>query len=190
MKSRRYLAGAGLLGFMIAVSGCQGGDSASALDLGFGNKTSENQAGLVRESELRRFCPRVTLREGTAIYRSYEKKAEEDPTKLVYQASLSDVTRSCTYSPGTIVVNVALAGKVVPGPLAKPGVVTMPIRVVATRGGEVVYSQLHNFPVTLDRATGATQFIFNDPGVTVPSIEDGTLQIFAGYDEGPAKKAQ
>ncbi|MBX3575979.1 MAG: hypothetical protein KF723_02135 [Rhizobiaceae bacterium] len=176
---------------MAAVAGCQQDSSAaSALDLGFRKKSNENQEGLVRESELRAYCPRVSLREGTAVYRSFERKAEDDPTKLIYQASISEATRSCTYAPGTITVNVALAGKVVPGPLAKAGPVTMPIRVVATRGTEVLYSQLHDYQVVLDSATGAAQFIFNDPAVTVPSGTDGQVQIYAGYDEGPVKKAQ
>jgi len=191
LKSSRFLAGAGVIGFMIAAAGCQSGDTDGVLGLGLVKGRQDNpeqQANMVRESELRAYCPRVNLREGTSIFRSYEKKAEEDPNKLIYQASIGEVTRSCSYGPGTITVNVALAGKVVPGPLAQSGTFTMPIRVVALRGSEVLYSELHKFSVTVDRASGASQFIFNDPNVTIPSVSDGSVQIFAGYDEGPEKK--
>ena len=179
------------MGFAVAVSGCQQNETAGgALGLGLIKKTNENQEGMVRESELRAYCPSVVLREGTAVYRSYDRKAEEDPTKLIYQASISEATRSCSYAPGTITVNVALAGKVVPGPLAKSGTVTLPIRVIAVRGSELIYSQLHNFPVTID-GSGAVQFIFSDPAVTVPSATGGeVIQVQAGYDEGPVKKTQ
>jgi hypothetical protein len=188
LSSRRVVAGTAALGFLAALAGCQAGDTVGALDLGLRKNNTQNTEGMVRESELRAYCPRVTLREGTSTYRSFERKAEEDPTKLLYLASITDVTRACTYTtPGFITVNVALAGKVVPGPKAQAGTVTMPIRVVATRGGEVLYSQLYQHPVTINQV-GASQFIFNDPNVSVPSITDGSIQIYAGYDEGPVPK--
>jgi hypothetical protein len=187
LKNSRFLAGAAVLSFMIAVAGCQSDDAGGVFGVGQGNVGA--QEGMVRESELRAYCPRVVLREGTATHRAFEKKAEDDPTKLIYQASITDVTRSCAYTtPGFINMTVAVAGKVVPGPKATTGSVTMPIRVAAIRGSEVVYSQLHNYAVTVDKATGAAQFIFSDPALQVPSITDGTLQVFVGFDEGPTKK--
>lgn len=172
---------------MIAASGCQSDDAGGVLAVGQG--TVSTPEGMVRESELRAYCPRVVLREGTATFRSFERKAEDDATKLIYQASIADVTRACTYTtPGVINMNVAVAGKVVPGPMAKAGAVTLPIRVAAIHGAEVVYSQLHDYQVTIDKASGAAQFVFNDPALQVPAVTDGTLQIFVGFDSGPEKK--
>ena len=130
----------------------------------------------------------MTLREGTASFTNYAKGGDGDPTKLVYQASISDVTRSCTRANGTMTIKVAVAGRVVPGPLATAGPVTMPIRVAVTQGDEVLYSQLHKYQVNVD-ANSATQFVFTDPNVNIPIPPDGQGRVFAGYDDGPKKAA-
>jgi hypothetical protein len=171
--------------FMLAVAGCQSGDSASdVLDVG-GDKVPE---GKVLESELRAYCPRVTLIDDGTILNAYEKKAEDDPTKLMYRASLSTVTRKCTYAPGTISMTVAAAGRIVPGPAVVDGVVKLPIRVEARQGEEVVYSNVASYEVTVSGAGGATQFIYSDPNVTVPAPEVANVKITIGYDQGPEKK--
>jgi hypothetical protein len=187
------MARLGLLSFILAAAGCQSGDSTGFLGMGgSGEETGPKVApeGKVLQSELRAYCPPVTLREGTAFFNSYEKKADNDPTKLIYQSSISAVTRTCAYNGGMITMNVAVAGKVVPGPVATDGSVTMPIRIVVSSpgGGEPLYSQLHKYEVAVNKASGATQFLFNDPNVTFPQPAPGTVQVFAGYDEGPAKK--
>lgn len=183
VSNPRFLAGLALSGFILTAAGCQSGGSGSAP----GSVAETPPVEKIRESELRAYCPQVMLREGTAFYNSYERGAEEDPTKLVYQASIANVTRSCTYGEGTLTMNVAVAGKIVPGPVGAAGTVTMPIRVVVTRGEEVLYSQLHQFPVAVNDTTGATQFVFNDPNVTFPAPTSRSIRVFAGYDEGPEK---
>jgi len=171
--------------FMTAVAGCQSGDSASVLDPG-GSKAPE---GKVLESDLRAYCPPVNLREGTAFHNTYAKGGDEDPTKLIYQSSLTAVTRKCNYAAGSITMEIAVAGKVVPGPLATDSTVKMPIRIaVSDTNGQVLYSNLASYEVTVARASGATQFVYTDPNVTFPTPAPGTVQVFAGYDEGPDKK--
>jgi hypothetical protein len=84
-----------------------------------------------------------------------------------------------------------VAGKIVPGPMGKAGTITMPIRVAVLQGGEVVYSNLARFPVTVSDTSGATQFVYNDANISIPTPTERNVQIFAGYDEGPpAKKAR
>lgn len=166
----------------LALAGCQSNDTAGALGLGGGQQQEK-----ITPEELRAFCPRVTLRDGTAYFNTYEKGGQDDPNKVIYQASISDVTRACTYGPGTMTINVAVAGRVVNGPVGKPGTITMPIRVAVMRGEEVLYSQIHQYQVNV-AATGATQFVFNDPNVSIAATNDRNVQIFAGYDEGPPKK--
>lgn len=182
--SPRYLGQIAAAGFILVAAGCQSSDTAGVLGLG----GSADPKPRITDAELRAFCPRVRLREGTAYYNTYTKDGKDDPAKVVYQASIGDVTRSCTYGPGTMTVNVAVAGRVVPGPQAKSGSITMPIRVVAMRGEEVLYSQLHQFPVTIGEGAGATQFVFTDPAVTFPTPSDSKVIVYAGYDEGPADK--
>ncbi|MGB3388812.1 MAG: hypothetical protein WBA88_12585 [Pseudaminobacter sp.] len=140
------------------------------------------------EAELRAYCPPITLREGTAFFNTYARGGQDDPSKVVYQASITDVTRSCSQSGGMLTMNVAVAGKVVPGPAGVAGTVKMPIRVVVVRGDEVLYSKLHSFQTTVADTSAATQFVFNDPAVSIPVPAEQGLRIYAGYDEGPPSR--
>jgi hypothetical protein len=183
----RVVAAVAMLCFMAFAAGCQSGDSAGdVLDPGSGSTTPEE--GKILQSELRAYCPKVTLREEDAFRNSYEKGAEDDPTKLIYQSSLSTVTRKCEYGPGTMTMTVAVAGKVVPGPLATDGAVKMPMRVEVKRGDEVLYSNVANYEVAVSKAGGATQFIYSDPNVIFPTPTAADVQAYIGYDPGPEKK--
>jgi hypothetical protein len=179
------VAGFALCGFMLVAAGCQSGDRGAAFGAGSAGKPATEQ---ISASELLAYCPQVTLREGTAFFSSYAKGGQDDPKKLAYQASISDVTRSCSRANGVLTMNVAVAGRIVPGPAGAPGTIKMPIRIAVLQGEEVLYSQLHHHQVALDGSGVATQFVFNDPNVTVPIPADQSLQVFAGYDEGPPKK--
>lgn len=179
LGNNRFLTGLAVSGLMIAVAGCQSSDTAG--------KEAQPK---VAASELTAYCPRVTLREGTAYFNTYAKGGQDDPAKLAYQASISDVTRSCSRADGMLTLNVAVAGRVVPGPMAKPGNVTMPIRVAVVRGEEVLYSKLHNFQVAVSDQSTAAQFVFNDPAVIFPIPPEQNVQVYAGYDEGPPAKTK
>lgn len=169
---------------MLLLAGCQSGGQ-DAVDIGVGGEEDEESAEKISASELRAFCPPVNLREGTAYFNTYEGGAEGDDSKVVYQASIADVTRTCDYARGGGTVTVVVAGKIVPGPAGHAGTVTMPIRVVAVRGEEVVYSELHRHEVRIDDTSGATQFIFKDSDVAIPDGIDLGVRVYAGYDEGP-----
>jgi hypothetical protein len=51
----------------------------------------------------------------------------------------------------------------------------------------VLYSQLTQFPVTVDPASGAATFVFNDPNVNLPKPTDRSYRVFIGFDEGAPK---
>ena len=171
-----------LAAVLFAIAGCQADGSGGVL--GFGGDSAPREK--VLQSELTGYCPQVNLRAGTSYFNTYAKGGEGDPAKIRYQASISDATRSCSRSGGMLSMNVAVAGRVVPGPAGTPGTLTLPIRIAVTRGNEVLYSQLHRHPVSIGEGSGATQFILNDPNIAMPIPETGTIQIFVGYDEGPA----
>jgi hypothetical protein len=84
------------------------------------------EPGRITDVELRAYCPKVDLREGTAFYRTYEKggKETEDETKVIYQAALSETSRDCKFANGVLTMTVAAAGRVVPGPKGKGGTIT------------------------------------------------------------------
>ncbi len=178
----RVAAGLMLAGVVPAAAGCQ--SVGKSLD----NGAIKPDAPKAKASELRAYCPTVTLREGTAYFNTYAKGGQDDADKLIYQAAISEVTRDCSRNDGTLTMNVAVAGKVVPGPKGEAGSITMPIRIVVVHGSDVLYSQLHQYKLQVTDTSAATQFVFNDPNVTIPEPTDKGYQIFAGYDEGPPSK--
>jgi hypothetical protein len=184
---RRFLLFSALSGFMLAVAGCQSGDNPAAVAPSADGDAQTQEK--ITEAELRGFCPGVSLRDGTAFFNTYAKGGDGDATKIIYQASISDVTRTCRNEGGTMTMNVAVAGRIVPGPAFAAGTITMPIRIVATHGNEVLYSQIFRHQVNVSDGSAATQFVFNDPNVSFVIPEDKAVRVFAGYDEGPAKKA-
>src|SRR5690606_32745809 len=92
LSSRNFAAVFVLIGSAF-LAGCQ--------SAGTGAQTAEPPPDAVRESELRAYCPPATVREGTQAFRIYEGNAEGDPNRIVYQASIDQTTRACTYGEGT-----------------------------------------------------------------------------------------
>lgn len=229
--NRRLVAGLALTGFMLAAAGCQSSDN-GILDFGFSKKDPTAppppQDPKVLASQLRAYCPKVTIRDGTAFFNTYAKGTvakpkkkkkgdpaadaeaeaaaaaaaqtgpngqpvdpDHDPSKIIYQASVSDVTRDCTHANGQLAMKIAVAGKVVPGPMFAPGTVTMPIRIAVQHGNDVLYSQLHQYQVQVTDSSAATQFVFTDVNVLVPEPTARDYQAYAGYDENtPAPAAE
>lgn len=187
--SRKGAIASALLLSAFALSACQQGGGAGGVNLGLGGNTSAQTAaapeGAVLESELRAFCPPVTLREGTAYFRTYAKGAEGDDDSVIYQASIADVTRSCRYEGDNIIMTVAVAGKIVPGPKGRAGTINMPIRVASLQGQSVLDSNLYRHQVAISDTAGATQFVFTDSNVVVPKSAGQAARVLVGYDEGP-----
>lgn len=215
---------------MLAAAGCQSGDN-GVLGLGFGKKTDPTappppQDPKVLASQLNAYCPRVTVRDGTAFFNTYvnevkkpkpkskpmrkprnqaeaEQQAQEaqaaaaaeaaaatppdDSQRIIYQASISDVTRDCSRTDGQLTMKIAVAGKIVPGPKFTPGTITMPIRTAVMHGTDVLYSQIHQYQVQVTDPSVATQFVFTDTNVVVPAPTAQDYQAYAGYDENAPK---
>ncbi|MGH6861914.1 MAG: hypothetical protein ACRECY_16815, partial [Phyllobacterium sp.] len=145
----------------------------------------------IKASELLAFCPTVTIREGTSVLTNYGRSADKTAENLVYQASISNETRSCQTVEGNLTMNVAIAGRIVPGAKFSPGTVNLPIRVAVIQGTDVLYSKLHQKAVSVGDAGAAVQFVFNDPGVTFPKPATQSVQVFIGFDEaGDAPKGK
>jgi len=187
-------------GIILALAGCQSGGGSSKLDPGV-KEAPPPPSTKISEKDLLAYCPTVTLREGTAFYSTYAKGAkkpdtEDDPlaspdaqpdnsANLIYQAAISDVTRSCNYNGGMLTMNVAVAGRVVPGPMGKAGSITLPIRVVVLRDGEPIYSNLAKQTVQVTDTSEAAQFLYNNSNVTFDAPAKHNIQVFAGFDSGP-----
>ena len=65
--------------FIAVAAGCQSGDTAKVLDTGDQPKPAQQK---VTEAELRGFCPRVTLRDGTAYFNILPPKKKAPPVKV------------------------------------------------------------------------------------------------------------
>lgn len=171
------LGGAALLGLIVA--GCSTSNQPAV---------SSSGEPRVTQADLQVFCPRISLREGTSYFNTYEKGGNGDSTRVIYQASISDVTRDCRRDNGNLIITAAAAGRVVPGPKFRNGTISMPIRVVVMEGDKVVSTKLHKQAVAMGSADSATQFVFTAPPVTVSEATARQVQIFIGFDEGPQKK--
>jgi hypothetical protein len=167
---------------VLLVASCNSTDSANTLDL-------SNSGAQTTPAVIQGKCPKVSLRDGTAFYRTYAKKGSSDPSQVTYQASLAEVTRSCTISEDQtqLTVNVVAAGRLVAGPQGKAGDITLPIRVAVvdrvTR--DVIYSVLTPQVVTLTPSNLSTQFVFTNPNVVIPAGAGGEADVFVGFDAGP-----
>ncbi|RWE04498.1 MAG: hypothetical protein EOS76_34215 [Mesorhizobium sp.] len=191
--NRRFVAGLALAGFMLAAAGCQSSDN-GILNLGIGKKPDPTapippQDPKILASQLQAYCPKAqTVPNGQPVDPAH------DPSKIIYQASIADMTRDCTHANGQLSMKIAVAGKVVPGPMFAPGTVMMPIRIAVQRGDEVLYSQLHQYQVQVTDPSAATQFVFTDTNVVVPEPSAKDYQAYAGFDENtpaaPADKSK
>ncbi|WP_296074560.1 PilZ domain-containing protein [uncultured Agrobacterium sp.] len=135
-------------------------------------------------------CPPITVLDSNAVHQVYAGGAKGDPNKLVYQASISDTTRSCSMNESTLTVNVFAQGRVVPGPLSKPGRVNLPIRVTVKDGDGEIFSQVTSLGVDVPAGDAGTQFIFNNPNVAIPNAPGGASKqtnVFISFDAGGAK---
>ncbi len=172
------LGAAALLGLIVAGCSTSGNQQPA---------TSTSGEPRVTQTELQAFCPRISLREGTSYFSTYEKGGHGDSNRVIYQASISDVTRDCRRDGSNLVMTVAAAGRVVPGPKFRNGSITMPIRVVVMEGDKVLSSNLHKQSVAMNNSQAATQFLFTGTPVTVPEASARRIQIFIGFDEGSQK---
>lgn len=159
-----------------ALAACQSPGTGGALDV------SSTEAAFT-EADLRAYCPRVTLLEGTAYLRTYTGGNDGNPDEVVHQAVITDVTRTCRYRNGQLLMAVAAAGRVVNGPMGAPGALDLPVRVAIRAGDELPYSQLGRLEVMM--GGGATQFIYRDDQIALPEPEARNLVVLVGFDEGP-----
>lgn len=166
--------------FGLALAGCSTSGSEQAATAASGEQR-------VTQADLQAFCPSVSLRAGTAFFSTYEKGGNGDSNRVIYQASIADVTRDCRRDNGNLTITVAAAGRVVPGPKFRSGTITMPIRIVVMQGDTVVSSTLHKQAVSMTNSQSATQFLFSGQSVSVPEATARQTQVFIGFDEGPQK---
>lgn len=143
-------------------------------------------------------CPQIFMRDSGAYHRVYAGGATDDQSKLVYQASFADTTRSCTTNGEQLTVNVMAQGRVVAGPAGKGGPVSLPVRITVTETNaqqqEVeIYSQAVSYPVNIPADTLSSQFLFQKADVNIPVSSAQNAKVYLAFDtaapaKGKAKK--
>ncbi|MGV8936300.1 MAG: hypothetical protein ACOH2J_04205 [Allorhizobium sp.] len=169
------------LSLLAVLAGCNAGNPGAALGSGT-VAPAASQVGVVQGT-----CPAITLRDGTASYRTYAKGTKDDPTKVVYQASLAETTRACTRSETELSIAVMVQGRLVAGPMGGAGTLSMPIRVEVTDGDQVLYSEVSKLDASLADAGQGAQFVFTKD-VIVPGSVSSFAKVYVGFDQGPTKK--
>jgi hypothetical protein len=151
------------ISLLVLVAGCNKTDTGGAIDAG-------GSAAAPTPAVIQGTCP------------------QDDPTKIVYQASLADTTRQCVQNESQLVMTVVVQGRVVAGPAGGAGNVNLPIRVAATDGKNTLYSELTQYPVEVPTGVGTTQFIFTKADIALPGGAGDFAKVYVGFDEGPVKK--
>ena len=167
------------LGFILAAAGCQSGNPVAALNIGGQQDAGEER---ITVEELLAYCPSATIREAQSVHDTFQRGGDGEPSRIVHRSSLTEVTRACTYGNGVLGMTVAVAGKVVPGPVGTTGTVRLPIRVTVYQGGQIIHDRVQDHQVTVADTAGATQFIFNDAGISMPQPSSQNVQVFVGFD--------
>jgi len=174
-----------------ALSGCTqtGTNTQDTLDVGDQASLQENTVP-DRSGDLRAFCPKTQIRDGTEVYRTYEDGITRDTpgalNSVRFQATVTQVARECNYTPTSLGMKIGIKGRVINGPTGATGTINVPIRVaVASVDKTVLYSKLHQVPVSIPEGGTFASFSFVDDQVQLPVPERNNLVVFVGFDEGP-----
>jgi hypothetical protein len=184
-----------VVSLMMALAGCNAGSLGSSLGLSSPETAAQPAAQpQMQVSEngsvqpvVQGFCPQISLRDGTAFYRTYAKAKSEDAKDVVFQASLADTTRSCSRTDTTLTITALLQGRLISGPQGKAGSINLPIRVTVVDGDQEVVSEVEQYPVALADVNQPTQFVYSKQ-VTVPGNVSNLTRVYVGFDDGKKKK--
>ena len=170
---------------MMVLSGCNAGGIGSSLGLS-PSEPGNAAAAADRQAFVQGFCPQISLRDGTAAYRTYARGKDGDAEQVIFQASLADTTRSCARTETSLTINALVQGRLVAGPQGKAGTINLPVRVTVVDGGQEVFNEVEQYAVTLADVNQPTQFIYSKVA-TVPGNISGTARVFIGFEQ-PKKK--
>ena len=183
-----------LSGLVLVLAACNastGNKAQDTLDVS-GNASQADQED--QAVDLRAFCPKTVLRAGTETLRLYaDGVKKEDPgslNSLRFQSTITEVVRECNYRTDMLNMRVGIAGRAINGPTGETGSFQTPVRIAVTRGDEVLYTQLHQIPVSIPDGRTNGSFRFVDSNVNVPIPDKPNLVVYVGYDEGPYEQAE
>ncbi|MEL6967780.1 MAG: hypothetical protein AAGM04_10405 [Pseudomonadota bacterium] len=197
-------AAAALIAASLALSACQSAGSGGVLgsvltddqekqrqvdiaNRGTQGQNPNAQTRLVNtRNALTDYCPAVRIRSGTESYRVLPDGApKDDASKVRYQATITKVARECAYVGNNLEIKVGARGRLITGPVGRPGQFQMPIRVAVTKGQDTVYSKLHRPTASIADGNSNGSFSFVDDKVIIPAPTATNVRVYIGFDEGP-----
>ncbi len=120
------------------------------------------QAAAVEEPDVP--CPKVEVREGGSTLR------EGKGADVRVQFSIRDVARECSAGKnGTTVMKIGVEGIAAIGTAGKPGAVSAPITITATKGDKVVASKTVTLKTTVPADENQAQFRLIEPNFILPA---------------------
>ncbi|MEI6572653.1 MAG: hypothetical protein WCO61_03810 [Alphaproteobacteria bacterium] len=130
-------------------------------------KTEPAQQAVAEAAESDVPCPKVDIREGGSTLR------QGKGSDVTVQFSLRDVVRECSAGKnGAIVMKIGVEGIAVIGTAGKPGGVSAPLIITATKGEKVVSSKTITLKTTIPADENQAQFRMIDQGFTLPAGSD------------------
>lgn len=135
-------------------------------------------------------CPQLFMLDDGAVHQVYTSGKTGDPERLIYQASLGDMTRACSMNGDVLTVHVMAQGRLVPGPQAKGGSVNLPIRVTVKDGNGEIASSVTQLAVNVSPTGEGTQFLFDNPNIAIPNAPGGASRstvVYLSFDQGQGK---
>lgn len=166
-------------------AGCSSSGTTDALDANPAAEQAQAVAPVVQAN-----CPQLFMLDEGAVRQVYTSGKSGDPERLVYQASLGDMTRACSMNGDVLTVHVMAQGRLVPGPQAKAGTVNLPVRVTVKDGDGEVFNNVTQVPVNVAATGEGTQFLFSNPSVTIPNGPGGapkTTMVYLSFDQGKTR---
>ncbi|WP_407048236.1 hypothetical protein [Methyloraptor flagellatus] len=132
-------------------------------------------------------CPIAEVRYGSEMLPLFEGGKQGDPTALRFQLTVQKVARDCDVVGDKVIARVGVAGRVLAGPKGATGTVSVPVRIAAVRGEQVLYSKVTTVAVPVNAPDYAANWSIIDDQVTIPVLGSGDVTIYAGLDGKDAK---
>jgi hypothetical protein len=176
-------------GLLLALAGCGGGlggltggderprtaaTGGGVLDI-FGFRGAQApqapQAALDPLEDRELTCPPLELLDGGAALRVGQPGSA---SQVSHQISINEIARECRTEGGTTVaIRVGVAGRVLIGPLGKPGTFTVPLRLTVRTGNNpttyrTVSSRFVRVAVTVPPNETAAEYVHVEAGISVP----------------------
>ncbi len=152
----------------------------------FNTTTAPEDKPVVEEREIT--CPAIEVLDGTSAMRVGQ--AGGGASAVAHQASMGQTARECRVNGNQLELKVGVEGRLLIGPLGKPGGYTVPLRVVVRRGTTTaVVSRFVRIPVRVPDGEAQAGFTHVEENIVVPLSEldpGDEYTILVGFDPAGA----